>query len=70
MVNARNLINMMLEVLAYIGWLYVFKWYFKFASQSVFKWFLGIHGAKDGILVHSDWYHASKVHFLYLSIIW
>ena len=28
------------------------------------------HGAKDGILVHSDWYHASKVHLLYLSIIW
>ena len=28
------------------------------------------NGAKDGILVHSDWYHASKVHLLYLSIIW
>ena len=22
------------------------------------------------LLVHSDWYHASKVHLLYLSIIW
>ena len=28
------------------------------------------NGAKDGIMVHSDWYHASKVHLLYLSIIW
>ena len=27
------------------------------------------NGAKDGILVHSDWYHASKVYLLYLSII-
>ena len=28
------------------------------------------NGAKDGIMVLFDWYHASKVHLLYLSIIW
>ena len=35
-----------------------------------FKWYQANHDAKDGIMVHSDWYHASKVHLLYLSIIW
>jgi hypothetical protein len=34
------------------------------------KSYLTNNGAKDGILVHSDWYHASKVHSLHLSIIW
>ena len=37
---------------------------------QVSKWYRANYGAKDGILVHSDWYHASKVHLLYLSIIW
>jgi len=27
------------------------------------------HGAKDGVKGNSDWYHASKVHLLHLSII-
>ena len=35
-----------------------------------FNWYRANYGAKDGIMVHSDWYHASKVHLLYLSIIW
>ena len=36
----------------------------------VSKWYQANHGAKDGIMVHSEWYHASKVHLLYLNIIW
>ena len=40
------------------------------SSYQVFKLYLANHGAKDGIMVHFDWYHASKVHLLYLSIIW
>ena len=27
---------------------------------SISKWYQANHGAKDGIMVHSDWYHASK----------
>ena len=30
---------------------------------------LVIDGAKDGVKGNSDWYHASKVHLLHLSII-
>ena len=37
---------------------------------SISKWYQAKYGAKDGIMVHSDWYHASKVHLLYRSIIW
>ena len=38
-------------------------------GYSSFCVYLVTNGAKDGILVHSDQYHASKVHLLYLSII-
>ena len=51
------------ENLACIGYLVI-------SFSSVFKWYQANHGAKDGIMVHSDWYHASKVHILYFSIIW
>ena len=34
---------------------------------SVSKWYRANHGAKDGIMVHSDWYHTSKVHLYTLA---
>ena len=43
---------------------------FSYPFEVFFKWYLANYGAKDGIMVHSDWYHALKVHLLYLSIIW
>ena len=48
------------EKLACIGYLVI-------SLLNISKWYWANHGAKDGILVHSDWYHASKVHLLYLS---
>ena len=53
----------------------VFKW-FKSLTYNVdltgflsFDACLATHGAKDGVNGNSDWYHASKVHLLHLSII-
>ena len=52
----------------------VFKW-FKSLTYNVdltgflsFNACLVIHGAKDGVNGNSDWYHASKVYPIYLSI--
>ena len=43
----------------------------RYLVSFVFKWYLANHGAKDGVSNgNSDWYHASKVHSLHLSIIW
>ena len=57
-------LNDEIKKLACIGYLMI-----SFPSV-VSKSYQAKHDAKDGILVHSDWYHASKVHLLYLSIIW
>ena len=40
------------------------------SNDFISKWYRANYGAKDGILVHTDWYHASKIHLLYLNIIW
>ena len=56
-------LNDKIKKLAFIGYLMI-------SFLSISKWYQANHGAKDGIMVHSDWYHASKVHLLYLSIIW
>ena len=34
--------------------------YLVISFPSISKWYQANHGAKDGIMVHSDWYHASK----------
>ena len=48
-------LNDEMKNLACIGYLVI-------SFPSVSKWYRANHDAKDGILVHSDWYHASKVH--------
>ena len=42
-----------IKKLACIGYLMI-------SFPSVSKWYQANYDAKDGILVHSDWYHASK----------
>ena len=42
----------------------------RFLVLCLYKWYLTNDGAKDGIIGNSDWYHASKVYSLHLSIIW
>ena len=71
--------NQHAQVIVKYALLYFHKWYQSLASNVdltrylvfVFcKKYLTSNGAKDDILVHSDWYHASKVHLLHISIIW